>query len=329
MRGLNFVDLQEQILKGDASPYSFQNEQGVQSALLDAGMGDLHLWHRTIQLPGILIDHLKLKSPNPVTIQTTEETPSTVNLNFTLQGYCDSIFEDLPHQINNLPLKHNLLYVANPAGKHLLKPVKHLEQVHIAFQPEYFQRIFCAEEPSLENLNDNMEKKRSVLLVPHHGNVTLKIQEALTDICNCVMKGSIKKLYLEAKVLEVLTLQLESLHDLSAPCKDADKELFIRIKSYLTEHYLEEITLNSVCRYFGINEFKLKKGFQQHFKTSVIRFLTVLRMQQARQLLEHGGYTLLQVSDLLNYSHPNHFSIAFKKFFGINPSEVRRVKKVF
>lgn len=330
MRGLSFVDLQEQILQEETSRYTFQDEHGVRNAILEAGKGDLYLWHKTIQFSDVIIDHLKIKSPVPVSIQTTGEIPSTVNLNFTVQGFCNSSFDDLSNHISISPLSHNLLYLAHSAGQHHLKPFKQLEQIYIAFQPEYFKSLIGANEPYFEDFLSNMEKKRTALFNPQHGQITIKIQQALIDICNCVMKGSIKRLYMEAKVLELLTLQVESLQSLSTPVKDlGDKELFSRIQLYLIEHYLENITLNSICRHFGINEFKLKKGFQQHFKTSVIRFLTGLRMQHARQLLEIGESSISDVSELLNYSHPNHFSIAFKKFFGITPSEVRRVKKVF
>ncbi|MER2998987.1 helix-turn-helix transcriptional regulator [Pontibacter populi] len=330
MKGLSFVNLQEQLLQGPTGHYTWQDEFGVQSSLFESANGDLSLWHKTIQFPGVLIDHLKIKAPSSVVIQTSEKIPSTINLGFTLQGTTKSFFDDLPHPVQNAPLKHNLLYLANPAGKHVLNPIKQLENIHLAFQPEYFQDIISDDEPPFEKIKDNMERKRSMLFALDHGLIDLKIQQVLLDICNCVMKGSVKRLYMEAKVLELLALQVDSLYKPTTSGKNAaDTDLFQQIRAYLTVHYLEEITLHSVCRHFGINEFKLKKGFQLHFQTSVIRYLTSLRMQQAKQLLELGECTIFQVSELLNYSHPNHFSIAFKKYFGISPSEVRRAKKVF
>ncbi|MBB6612664.1 helix-turn-helix transcriptional regulator [Pontibacter sp. Tf4] len=329
MKGLSFIDLQEQILQGQAGHYTSREESGVQTALIEAAKGELGLWHKTIQLPGILVDHLKIDAPGPIVIQTLEHMPSAVNLSFTLQGSSESVFEDLAHPIRNDQQKHNLLYLANAAGHHTLKPGRHIENIHIAFQPEYFRNMTGTDEATFAGLKDSMEKKRSALFTPDHGLIDLRIQQTLSDICNCVMTGSIKRLYLEAKLMELLALQVDALGSTTRAQDPAENELFREIKAYLTAHYLEEITLNSVCRHFGINEFKLKRGFQQHFRTSVIRYLTSLRMQQARQLLESGQCTIQQVTDLLNYSHANHFSIAFKKYFGIVPSQISRVKKVY
>ena len=330
MKSLKYVDLQEQVLQGRPGNFSELEEFGVKSSILESESGDFSFWHKSIELPGVLIDHLKIKSPASVIIQTPDNMPSSVNMNFTLQGIGESSFDELHNKIENPPLKHNLLFLSNPAGTHILNPVKQTENIHLAFDQEYFIKIIGEDDFSFEEMHRNIEKKRTRLLSANHGVIDLKIKQVLADICNCIMKGSVKKLYLEAKVLELLALQLESLNkSVVTGGEPADKELFHHIHTYLTEHFLDEISLNSICRQFGINEFKLKRGFQHHFNTSVIRFLTGLRMQKARELLEFSDSSLLQVSELLNYSHPNHFSTAFKKYFGVAPSEVRRLKKVF
>ncbi len=48
------------------------------------------------------------------------------------------------------------------------------------------------------------------------------------------------------------------------------------------------------------------------------------RMQQARTELLRGRLSVAHVAADLGYSNPSHFSAAFRKQFGVNPSALRR-----
>lgn len=43
-------------------------------------------------------------------------------------------------------------------------------------------------------------------------------------------------------------------------------------------------------------------------------------MKLAIALLEENRLSLTEISDKTGYSHPNHFSSAFKRKFGVSPS---------
>ncbi|MEH2277325.1 MAG: helix-turn-helix transcriptional regulator [Nostoc sp.] len=44
-------------------------------------------------------------------------------------------------------------------------------------------------------------------------------------------------------------------------------------------------------------------------------------MEQAKRWLREGNRTVLQVAIMTGYSNPTHFSVAFKRKFGISPSQ--------
>lgn len=50
-------------------------------------------------------------------------------------------------------------------------------------------------------------------------------------------------------------------------------------------------------------------------------FIRNLRMQQAARLFEQGDVTVSQVTYAVGMVNPNHFAVAFKKYFGLTPSE--------
>jgi len=97
-----------------------------------------------------------------------------------------------------------------------------------------------------------------------------------------------------------------------------------QVKSFLLEHYLEpSLSLGLLCKRFGLNEFKLKKGFKQLFGHTVFGYVQEMRMKTARQILAEGKMNVNEVADHLGYSSPNHFSTAFKKMYGVPPAKLK------
>ncbi len=73
----------------------------------------------------------------------------------------------------------------------------------------------------------------------------------------------------------------------------------------------------------GINEFKLKQGFRELFKTSPYQYRLHLCLEKAKELLEDTDDTIDQIALKVGFETYNGFSTAFKKAFNIPPTEYR------
>ncbi|RPD38715.1 helix-turn-helix domain-containing protein [Chitinophaga barathri] len=103
-----------------------------------------------------------------------------------------------------------------------------------------------------------------------------------------------------------------------------DAERLQAVKDYLrTEYLCPELSLGLICRRFGLNEFKLKRGFKQLFGNTVFGFVQEMKMKAARRMLVEKRLNVNEVADHLGYSSPNHFSAAFKKMFGYPPAKLK------
>ena len=56
---------------------------------------------------------------------------------------------------------------------------------------------------------------------------------------------------------------------------------------------------------------------------SIFEYISDLRMQHAVHLLQDEDVKVLQVARTLGYKNPNHFSTAFKRIYGVVPTEFR------
>jgi AraC-like DNA-binding protein len=76
----------------------------------------------------------------------------------------------------------------------------------------------------------------------------------------------------------------------------------------------------------GINEFKLKIGFRELFRTSPYQYRLQLCLKQAKVLLEETDDTIDQIASKVGFDTYNGFSTAFKKAFNLAPTEYRNLQ---
>ncbi len=78
--------------------------------------------------------------------------------------------------------------------------------------------------------------------------------------------------------------------------------------------------ISALARRVRLNECYLKKGFRWQTGMTIGAYVRQLRMAKAKELIESGGYSVLDAAVFVGYSNPGHFSMAFKKIYGHSPS---------
>lgn len=103
------------------------------------------------------------------------------------------------------------------------------------------------------------------------------------------------------------------------------EDIFIlyEIKSYIQHNFQESISIKTLSKNFGINDYKTKAGFKLLFNIPVISFLTGVRLEKATQLLMNPREPISSIAEQVGYSHSNNFSVAFKRKYKMTPMEYR------
>ncbi len=94
----------------------------------------------------------------------------------------------------------------------------------------------------------------------------------------------------------------------------------------LDEEYSDPPSLLALARRVGLNDFKLKRGFRTLFETTVFGYVRRVRMEKALAMLQIGPFNVSEVATAAGYTCLGHFSVAFRKRFGIAPSDVKRAR---
>ncbi|HYF91721.1 MAG TPA: response regulator [Symbiobacteriaceae bacterium] len=94
-------------------------------------------------------------------------------------------------------------------------------------------------------------------------------------------------------------------------------------KRFVERHYAEEITLERVAQEVCLTPYYYSKIFSRVVGQTLVDYLTLVRMEKARQLLADPVVTIKEACFAVGYNDPNYFSRVFKKVTGHTPTEFR------
>lgn len=250
----------------------------------------------------------------------------TVEMHFTLKGKSEATSTNFNKDICFGTHSHNIIYANQMTGK-MQWDSEVFQLCEINLTPAFFKKFLPTDHSLFDSFRNTIEKQNSNLLNPTHQYITHQMYEIIDQIMHCQRKGLFKKMFLEAKVLELLLLQLEqfdtgTLAKNSLTKKDIDKVYAVR--DYILTHLDSTHTLVDLAHQVGTNDFILKKGFKELFGTTVFSFWADQKMQYAKELLLDQNLNISEIADSIGYKNPRHFSSAFKKKYGVSPSKFMR-----
>ena len=117
-------------------------------------------------------------------------------------------------------------------------------------------------------------------------------------------------------LLEILTL-------CSTPKEPSIGELAVSIRDYISRHYPEHLTPESLADRFNLSVPSLYRFFSQTFGMSPCNYINEYRLQRAALLLEHRNDPVKEISAAVGFSDEFYFSKLFKKRYGFSPKTYR------
>jgi len=96
------------------------------------------------------------------------------------------------------------------------------------------------------------------------------------------------------------------------------------LQAYLDAHYAEKLTLESLAARMSVSVSQLKRVFKEQVGTSVIPYLTNLRVSEARRLIRESNLNFSQIAERVGYENIYYFSTLFKRKTGMTLTEYSR-----
>lgn len=123
---------------------------------------------------------------------------------------------------------------------------------------------------------------------------------------------------------KVMAKIYEELSDLRKEKMEVDDERVMEVKTYISEHYAEDLTLADIAANFGFSYNYLSAYFHKQTKEGFSEYLNRVRIEKACRLLSTTNSSIAEISSRTGYSDHTYFSRIFKKITGVTPSHYRR-----
>lgn len=197
--------------------------------------------------------------------------------------------------------------------------------VNVELQPDLLEPLFAQDERSGTELKALLCKGQN-WKASFYPTMTSPLRSLAQQIWNAPYHGMARRMYLQAKVWELLAMQIDLImaDQITTSTKTGLKPDTIARLHYAREILTQQLEhpplLSEVAQQVGVSDRTLRRGFQELFGTTPLAYLTQLRMHRARHLLQQGNWTVAEVARTVGYGHLGHFATAFKREFGMNPS---------
>ncbi|MBO5452704.1 MAG: AraC family transcriptional regulator [Clostridia bacterium] len=190
-------------------------------------------------------------------------------------------------------------------------------QVH-SYVTENFSEVFFIACPP-DYINEHKKTLTKKLFVPPVANFGNGTNILIDEILSSEFKDDFKK-----KALLYYTLS----HFMKS-CALTDREtvefdVYRKAIAYISEHYTENITLETVADSVGVTAPHLSRVLNGGCKSSFSDIINALRIYEAKKLLEQTTLSISEVAYASGYGSIRNFNRIFVKYFHCNPKDIRK-----
>lgn len=233
-----------------------------------------------------------------------------------------------------------LVFEKNLKGVQVWKKDQHFHGAEIIISKKYFDDYINSFFPGCFDFNH---------FIPNYtyNYLPQSILEILRNLQNLSEENKLTPLYLEAKILECLSIlnsELSSAENtfttqvnygkikigknryinLSA----SDIKAITKAHEILSEEFVYPPSIEELSRRVFINSQKLKAGFLFKYHLTPGQFVLSLKMDKAKNLLFTTELTIEEISKETGYSYSSNFVKAFKKVYKKSPLAFRKNKNI-
>jgi two-component system response regulator YesN len=100
--------------------------------------------------------------------------------------------------------------------------------------------------------------------------------------------------------------------------------LINQIKQYIRENIYTNLSLEIIAQHVYLNPSYLSKLFKDNQGITIMEYITKVRIEEAKKLLENPQYNIYEISTRLGYTDPSYFSKVFRRYAGVSPQKFRQ-----
>ncbi|MCT1532902.1 AraC family transcriptional regulator [Sphingobacterium daejeonense] len=268
----------------------------------------------------VTVSFQEWKLHQPFHLRVNHQFPM-IKVQFEIEG--NSNFESVNNKSIVIPGNHyQFINIPKTNGYIAYNSSRKVLDIHI--EEDYLFELLKTQGYSEKQLREHFLLKnytfyREATVINEHQ------KKLIEELLNHRYQSEFAKQFIRTKALElIITVFAGANNQLNAvKWSQNDIEIMLNIKSYLDEHFHEELHLKTLTRKFGINEYKLKNAFKDLFDDTVFSYIRKQKLKRAKYLLLNSDLEIKEIAFLTGFKYSHHFSKVYFDHYHIKPQEFR------
>lgn len=167
-------------------------------------------------------------------------------------------------------------------------------------------------------------KEQSYVL--HSGKHATDIESLLEMMYSQVSEGKKGAEEVCSYLIRALILLILQIPQESVVLSNSEESVLINeIKSYIDEHYQEDININFLSEQFHLSSYYLIHVFKKSTGFSPIQYMIRRRIGEAQSLLINTNESVTKIAGIVGYDNTSYFTTLFTKTVGMSPKKYRQL----
>jgi AraC-like DNA-binding protein len=156
------------------------------------------------------------------------------------------------------------------------------------------------------------------------GNIQMKTTlESILSVAGNEDRTGLRKIMLDNLLISFLIQVITAGKRGSQYAKELSEKAE-KINGFISDHFREELTVESMARILHLSESRFKGWFKEEFGVPPLGFILRKRIEEAKMLM--ATQPLMKMSDLaysLGFSSPQYFATVFKRYTFLSPTQYK------
>lgn len=259
-------------------------------------------------------------------LKTEVVTGPKVSVAVFLEGFVDLEIDGKRTRLGRGAQPSGQIWVMSErsAYRRLSRKGTHVRKVIISVPPEWIGAIFAEATPETPELTAFLTTHGAMRRWTPSKRALALAEQILSPTQE---SPAIRNMSIESKAIEIVTEALSDLTNVSA-CSEAISVRALsraqKIRAHLLAHIDQQLSLGKLAKDLGISIESMQRAFKAAYGSTIVDFVREYRLHQARKAMDQDGISVSEAAYLAGYTNPANFSTAFKKLFGLTPSQSRQ-----
>ena len=137
----------------------------------------------------------------------------------------------------------------------------------------------------------------------------------------------VERLYSCTNLKQILAITKENIKEYEAFLERSmseSRDEVASVKNYIYQHYAEDLSLEMLAEKVYLSSGYLSFIFKKETGMNLNRFIRVVRMEKAKELLCNSNMKVAQVSEQVGIPNVSYFCRSFREYYGSGPESYRK-----